>query len=251
MTSGIQQLHHVWLTNRSAQETSLPPISFGDLTNSIISTGPFCYYIIDFFDMGLSHVSESIKTLIGLNPDIATFTDVLSTIHPDDLDFVIKAEAFLTRFFHEKIGREKLLSYKISYNLRSKITDGSYVLFNHQALMLTLDESGGYGKSLNINTRIDHISKVNNYKVSLIGLYGEPSFMGIGLDDSMEHAEPYSKREMDVIKLLAEGLSSKEIGNKLFISEETVRTHRKNILVKTGYKNTAQLISGCIRQGLI
>ena len=251
MTSGIQQLHNVWLNNRSSQDTSLPQISFGDLTNSIISTGPFCYYIIDFFNMGLSHVSESIKMLTGLNPDTVTFTDILGSIHPDDLDFVIKAEAFLTRFFDKKIGREKLLSYKISYNLRSRVSDGSYVMFNHQALMLTLDESGGYGKSLNINTRIDHISKVNNYKVSLIGLHGEPSFMGIGLEDSPEQAEPYSKREIDVIKLLAEGLSSKEIGDKLFISQETVKTHRKNILEKAGCKNTSQLISGCIRQGLI
>lgn len=124
-------------------------------------------------------------------------------------------------------------------------------MVNHQALMLTLDETGGYGKSLNINTRIDHLTSFNNYKVSLIGLNGEPSFTGVGLDDSLQQAEPYSKRETDVIKLLAEGLSSKAIADRLFISEETVKTHRKNILEKTNCKNTTQLISVCIRQGLI
>ncbi len=251
MTSGIQQLHRVWLDNRSSQDTAFGESSFGELTNSIISTGPFCFYVIDFFNMGLSNVSDSLEALTGFDPDKVTFTDILSSIHPDDLDFVIKAEAFLTKFFDEKIGREKLLNYKISYNLRARLKNGEYVLFNHQALMLTLDEAGGYGKSLNINTRIDHLSSVNNYKVSLIGLYGEPSFMGIGLEDSLEQAKPYSKREIDVIRLMAEGLSSKEIADKLFISDQTVNTHRKNILEKTGCKNTMQVISTCIRQGLI
>ena len=251
MTSEIQQLHRVWLSNRSSWDTSLPQISFGELTNSIISTGPFCYYVVDFFNMGLSNVSPSIEELTGFDPDTVTFTDILTAIHPEDVDFVVKAEAFLTRFFNETIGREKLLTYKISYNFRGRLKDGNYVMFNHQALMLSLDEAGGYGKSLNIHTRIDHLSSHNTYKVSLIGLNGEPSFMGIGLEDSPQQAEPFSKRETDVIRLLAEGLSSKTIADRLFISEQTVKTHRKNILEKTDCKNTTQLISACIRQGLI
>jgi DNA-binding NarL/FixJ family response regulator len=135
--------------------------------------------------------------------------------------------------------------------LRARLENGSYVMFNHQALMLTLDDTGGYGKSLNINTRIDHLSTRNTYKVSLIGLNGEPSFMGISLEDSPQRAESYSKREVDIIRLLADGLSSKEIGDKLYIAEETVKTHRKNILEKSSHKNTAQLVSECIKQGLI
>ena len=251
MTSEIQQLQDVWLLNRSSKNTLLPQISFGDLTNSVISTGPFCYYVIDFFNMELSNISPSISDLIGFDPDTVTFNDVLGSIHPDDLDFVVKAEEFLTRFFYETVGREKLLTYKISYNFRARIKDGSYVMFNHQALMLSLDDAGGYGKSLNINTRIDHLTDQNTYKVSLIGLNGEPSFMGIGLEDSPQQAESYSKREMEVIKLLAEGLSSKQIGDRLYISEQTVKTHRKNILEKSAYENTTQLILGCIKQGLI
>jgi DNA-binding CsgD family transcriptional regulator len=251
MTSELQQLHRVWLDNRSSEHTSIPQTSFGELTNSIISTGPFCYFVIDFFNMGLSNVSPSLQELTGFDPGTVTFNDILSAIHPDDVDFVVKAEAFLTRFFFENIGREKLLNYKISYNFRGKLNTGDYVMFNHQAMMLTLDENGGYGKSLNINTRIDHLTNINNYKVSLIGLNGEPSFMGVDIDKSLQQAEPYSKRETDVIRLLAEGLSSKEIADRLFISELTVKTHRKNILEKADCKNTTQLISVCIRQGLI
>lgn len=51
-----------------------------------------------------------------------------------------------------------------------------------------------------------------------------------------------SERELNIIRLLAEGLTSIEIADKLFISEHTVRTHRKNILRKTEFSNTSQLI---------
>lgn len=52
-----------------------------------------------------------------------------------------------------------------------------------------------------------------------------------------------SEREREVVSLLLQGHSSKEISEKLFISKSTVDTHRRNILDKTGYKSTAELIS--------
>ncbi len=53
--------------------------------------------------------------------------------------------------------------------------------------------------------------------------------------------ENLSERETDVLKLLVEGLSNKEIADKLFISIHTVITHRKNISQKTGIKSVAGL----------
>ena len=251
MLPEIQNLHDVWLTNRTVQTTSSNQISFNDLTNSIISTGPFSYYIIDFFDMSLSHISPSLYEMHGFHPDTITFNDVLGAIHPDDIEFVVKAEAFLTRFFNENVSREKLLNYKISYSHRCRVKNGEYVLYNHQALMLTMDDSGGYGKSLNIHTRIDHLSNFNTYKISLIGLNGEPSFMNLSLDEDNKENNEFSKREIDIIKLIGSGLNTTEIAEKLFISPLTVKKHRNNILSKSGSKNTAELIKNCIIQGLI
>jgi len=60
-----------------------------------------------------------------------------------------------------------------------------------------------------------------------------------------------SERELDIIKLLAEGLTSIEIADKLFISEHTVKTHRRNILRKTEFTNTSQLIQFAATNQLI
>ena len=60
-----------------------------------------------------------------------------------------------------------------------------------------------------------------------------------------------SEREKEVIVKLAEGLNSHEIAELLFISKNTVDTHRKNLLHKTGSKNVAELIGWAARFGLI
>jgi len=52
-----------------------------------------------------------------------------------------------------------------------------------------------------------------------------------------------TKREREIIRLIAKGLSSKEIADKLFLSTRTVDTHRTNIAKKTKTKNVAQLIN--------
>lgn len=50
-------------------------------------------------------------------------------------------------------------------------------------------------------------------------------------------------REIEIVRLLLEGKTSKEIGEKLFISKHTVDTHRRNVLEKTGTKSTSELHS--------
>ncbi len=60
-----------------------------------------------------------------------------------------------------------------------------------------------------------------------------------------------TKRELEIIKCIADGLSSPEMADQLFISEHTVRTHRKNILKKTGLSGSSQLVKYATEQQLI
>ena len=59
------------------------------------------------------------------------------------------------------------------------------------------------------------------------------------------------KREMAVMTLIAEGLTSAEIATQLFIAKGTVEVHRENIMRKLGVRNIAALVKCAIRSGLL
>ena len=61
-------------------------------------------------------------------------------------------------------------------------------------------------------------------------------------DDETPDISKLSEREIDVLKLIKEGMSSKEIAEKIFLSTRTVEVHRSNILKKLNLKNTATLL---------
>jgi DNA-binding NarL/FixJ family response regulator len=60
-----------------------------------------------------------------------------------------------------------------------------------------------------------------------------------------------TKRELEVLQLIAAGLTNQEIADKLFISPLTVDSHRKNLLLKFDAKNTASMISEAVGQGYL
>jgi NarL family two-component system response regulator LiaR len=62
--------------------------------------------------------------------------------------------------------------------------------------------------------------------------------------------EPLTEREVEVLRLVAKGLSNQEIGQKLFISERTTRTHVSNILDKLHLANRTQAALYALREGL-
>ena len=64
-------------------------------------------------------------------------------------------------------------------------------------------------------------------------------------------ADPLSARESEVVKLIAEGLTSREIGALLSISDKTVERHRANVLEKLGLKDRVALTRYAIRRGLV
>lgn len=90
---------------------------------------------------------------------------------------------------------------------------------------------------------------------------GEKFFCGKVLDkinssegEESDHgcdAVNISGRELEILQLVAQGLTTKQIADKLHLSFHTVMTHRKNMMNKLGIKNTAGLIIYAVRENLI
>ncbi len=65
------------------------------------------------------------------------------------------------------------------------------------------------------------------------------------------HNGTLTSREMQILRLLADGLSSREIAQQLTISFKTATSHRNNILTKLGVHDTILAVRWGIREGLI
>jgi DNA-binding NarL/FixJ family response regulator len=68
---------------------------------------------------------------------------------------------------------------------------------------------------------------------------------------SGEPRDPLSARELEVVKLIAEGYTSRAIGEELGISDKTVDRHRSNVLDKLGMRDRVELTRYAIRRGLV
>ena len=59
-----------------------------------------------------------------------------------------------------------------------------------------------------------------------------------------------SRRELEILGEICQGLTAKEIGHKLFISQGTVETHKRNLILKFDARNTVDLAVKAVRSGI-
>ena len=70
-------------------------------------------------------------------------------------------------------------------------------------------------------------------------------------DDSEAPDEPLSPRELEVVKLIAEAYTNRQIAETLHLAEKTVESHRANVLRKLGMRDRVELVRYAIRRGLV
>lgn len=227
---------------------------FERIIAELFSVGEFYYYVLNIADSSISNAHENVLKLHGLQTYPQHLHEVIALIHPDDIPFVIEAERMAVKKLKE-IGLEHALNFKESYCFRMKTGDGDYQLFHHQSLRIKQDEEGRIIQTINIHTNIQHITAVNSHTLLISGISPHKDFYQINLKPELKipvtSPTNLTKRELEILKLVAQGLSSIEISNLLFLSSYTVRTHRKNILRKTETKNGSELVKKCIEWGLI
>jgi DNA-binding NarL/FixJ family response regulator len=82
--------------------------------------------------------------------------------------------------------------------------------------------------------------------VALIREYLEAARAGVA-----QREDPLTPRELEVVKLIAESYTTRDIASELVISEKTVERHRANILEKLGFRDRVALTRYAIRRGLV
>lgn len=232
------------------RQQMIPNAVISKYVSELMSLGPFYCYVLDLFDSSIYNVHENTCNILGMDSHPASVSEIMSHIHPDDLAYVMAAEkACLDKIL--EIGFEHLRYLKVSYCFRMKVADGSYHLFRHQSIHLSADEKGRLAMALNIHTDIEHITSINNHIVVVNGIGKRNDFYQIDLSakQSAESISPnFSKREREVLVLIVAGFSSLQIAEQLFVSVETVRVHRRNILKKTNCNNSSSLVRRCLEQ---
>jgi non-specific serine/threonine protein kinase len=79
---------------------------------------------------------------------------------------------------------------------------------------------------------------------------GALSELGVRPGRSGTDASPLTPRERQVAELIGEGLSNRQIADKLFVSERTAEAHVQNILMKLGFSSRTQVAGWAVREGL-
>ena len=120
--------------------------------------------------------------------------------------------------------------------------------FNQQAFIRNMIDNGASGyvlKNADKEELLEANAAVQQGKTFL------SHEANLSLRDKEDKMPPISRREKEVLLLIADGLTNNEIADKLFISVPTVNTHRKSLLEKLEAKNTAILIGRATKLGLI
>lgn len=253
----ITNVLNVWQLENNIQKpvkTSLIVDIIEQMAN-LFSAGSYYYYIINFENLRIEYVSDSIINVLGITPQEFTVPKVFELLHPEDLSKMHLKESMAINFLLNKITIDKMIHYKVVYLMRFKHINGGYKNILHQARVLDISDDGKIQKVLGIHTDVSYLNLPIDHKISFISSEF-PSHFAILKDDKFDFVNSNFKncftiREKEILKKLSEGNDFNEIAKQLFVSPHTINTHKKNILEKSGCKNTTELIAKCIREGII
>jgi len=125
-------------------------------------------------------------------------------------------------------------------------------MHKNEAMISEAFECGAKGYVLKENAFEELTEAIRT--VSAGRIYVSPQLSPMLLDGFLEHersGKDFSDRELEILKLLAEGYNNREIADMLVISVKTVETHRANIMRKHNFKNITELVLYAVRNHII
>ena len=190
----------------------------------------------------IPYISSNVSDLLGYTAELVknlSIEEYFTLVHPDDHKGVKHCFDYMKDVIVNQgaILNPKKFRFVFFYRMRKKsgeylwIRDEKIVIENHQKRMIGI-------------TLLNNFNKDNHYfqvKVEL-NKYSNSQLIKIHEFVPRLSKTKITNREVDVIRLIDQGLSNKEISESLNISINTVKNHRKNLFVKTNSKNSIELI---------
>lgn len=217
------------------------------------------FYVGDYSQGKYLYIDPSCKAVLGYELEYlaregpAYFT---SLWHPADFKIYNK-EIFpeTLKFLQRQIPKDRpKFSSSINYRIRTR--KGLYLTVLQRSTYFlhpgTAQPLAVVGFIIDIthykeDTRIIHTIEKINKDFSVLSK--EPVYKAIYYPEKEDGI--LSKRETEILQLIYQGLSSKQIAKRLFVSINTINNHRKNILRKSNCKNSSALITYAIKNGLV
>ncbi|RYY55540.1 MAG: hypothetical protein EOO09_10000, partial [Chitinophagaceae bacterium] len=217
---------------------------------SFFMPGDYYYYIFNVMESKFDLMSDSVQVLLGFPPAAVTVSHLVSHIHPEDQPYFLNFENKLVNFF-SGLAPEEIPNYRVRYDYRIRKADGEYIRILQQVVAIQHDK-GAIQRTFGVHTDISHLKTSGAPVLSILGLNGAPSYYDVQVEKKFStNTSGLTRRELEIIIQLAEGKSSDQIGKLYGISKQTVDTHRKNLLKKTGCRNSVELTSLAVKKGWI
>jgi hypothetical protein len=206
------------------------------------------FYIADLLEIKVIYTSSRSKEMIGVEPEDLNLYHLFGATHPDDSKRTSLGRATILRLAHDLFVAEKGFRL-VSTNFRVKNPSGNY---SNMLMQLYLFYNRVPYKSvfvLKVHTDIDWCRKIKHGYHYYLGedlsnfRYPDEELLALG--------NIFSDREFEIIKLIESGLNSEQIAARLFLSPNTVNTHRRNILKKTSKAHLSDLIYDLKERGLL
>ncbi|MBK0403015.1 PAS domain-containing protein [Adhaeribacter sp. BT258] len=220
---------------------------------NVLNLGPCVTWIIDVRRMQYLFMSSNVKAALGYDACLFTTKGIAfvnEITHPDDLP---KTWGLIKKIWDFLLAQpaSKRKQYQFNHDYRMAKVDGSYIRVLEQSSILQQDSNGNITHVMGVCSDITHLKKNETLTASLISTGDNSCIFFTPETDGINPQDVLSKRELEIVKLIAEGYSSKLIADKLCIGFSTVNTHRQNIIRKTNTRNTGEFVQFAIGNGLI
>lgn len=249
----VLDVKEIWqkMARYAPDENSRIPVDVHRKLLDFFHVGDFYCFVFNARNGEFDFVSPEVLQVLGYDAGEVDTALIVSNIHPEDQSWFLNFENEVTNFF-AKLPAAKIPHYKVRYDFRIRKKNGEYIRLLNQVVVIEHDDTFGVLRSFGVHTDITHLKSSGLPALSFIGLNGEPSYLNLPVKEVYTTNQVVlSKREKEILLFLSRGYNNRQISQQLFLSEETVKTHRRNILRKTSKKNVAALLSSAIENGWV